>query len=100
MKFVVTTIIEANTHEEAQQVRNELAAALEDARESGELPPGSSFETWEALPVADHELVRNARAMTGFDDNVRIDSDAPVSEAEGANWVQAWVRVPVEKEEA
>ncbi|MDR9846985.1 hypothetical protein [Herbaspirillum huttiense] len=94
MKFVVITIIEADSEEQAREVRNELAASLEDARESGELPSGSSFDTSEVMPCADTEMIRDARAYHCFDDEVKFDPDAAVSEADDANWIQAWVRCP------
>ena len=94
MKFVVITTIEANSLEDAKKVAEELRSGTKEACEWGELPEGAFTEYSELLPCADPEMIRDARAYHCFDDEVKFDPDAAVSEAGDANWIQAWVRCP------
>ena len=95
-KFTITLTIHADSVEHANQVRDEAMSALEDARDSGELPAGVSFDMDMMQEVGNDlqtALVAAARDeyATGSDDNIEVDDSAAYSEGDDGIFVQGWL---------
>lgn len=102
-KFTVTTHIEAQTQEQAQAVRDEMAQGAEDGRDSGEFPRSVVWTVGELegqvmRSPAEIALIQEAQQAYASDE-VDVPHNARVTEADGGAWVEAWVWIarPEEK---
>ena len=51
MNYMIQVMVTVSSAEDAEEVRSEIAMALEDARDSGELPDGVEFSVEDAFEV-------------------------------------------------
>lgn len=99
--YRVQVNISTNTEKQAAAVRDELAASIDDVRDSAEL--SFSFDCSvggvEAVDVTVGEVAIIEMAcdlyVDGSDDDIAIREDARVSQAKDGAWVSAWVWVPI-----
>lgn len=102
--YRVLVNISTDSEKRATAVRDELAASIDDARDSAELD--FSFDCSvggvEAVDVSAGEdaFIKEARELyvVSSDDNISIHEDAVVSESNNGAWVSAWVWVPAPAE--
>lgn len=98
--FIIKVRVKASGQDDAALTREEIAMALEDARDSGELPAEVTFDVEDAVPVESPmhreviDVARNRHAI-GSDDEIEIDDDAIVNVSPDGCFVQAWVWVPM-----
>lgn len=97
-EFVMLLKVTATSYDDAMKVRDEAVQALEDARDSGELPEGAVFDMGAVNETdSDHQksLIDAARDIHAIPsgDEIEVDSDARISEGCDGTWVQGWLFV-------